>query len=306
MSLLAQVNQPNINGYYFALDSTPSEPVVTAVAFDATGTAVPYAPGNYAASVAPGYNALRISDPSGEARFGIAINNAEAGANSGSDFTINRYDDTGALLPPALVITRATGDMALVGNLSVAGDISSNTAGIATALTVGTPALIGGGALEVNGTAGAAQVYDNIYHRPNGGMEVINTTYGPTGVILTGPTYIPANTGTYSVTMEITADAAGYAWTNGVALIMGYFSSPFPPFPILSDGFLSCDSLANPTGIVLPTGGGGIINNVYKKDIVAIVTLQQGVAYAAQISSVGGFNLGTTGGIAFYIQPLLA
>jgi hypothetical protein len=85
---------------------------------------------------------------------------------------------------------------------------------------------------------------------------------------------------------------------------MGYFSSPFPPFPLISDSFLVCDSLANPTG--MNPGSNPIAVNTYKKDMVALVNLTAGTEYAAQINFVGGFNLGATGGVRFFIQPLLA
>ena len=44
---------------------------------------------------------------------------AEGGASAGSNFFINRYDDTGAFVGTALSISRSTGDIVTTGNLSV-------------------------------------------------------------------------------------------------------------------------------------------------------------------------------------------
>jgi hypothetical protein len=82
--------------------------------------------------------------------------------------------------------------------------------------------------------------------------------------------------------------------------------SPFPPFPINTDSYLACDSLANPAGFVFPVTGGTTVTGIYKKDIVALVNLTAGVEYAAQATFSAGINLGTTGGVRFFIQPLLA
>ena len=46
---------------------------------------------------------------------------AEGGANAGSDFQINRYNDAGAYIGAALIINRKTSDATLSGGLTVAG-----------------------------------------------------------------------------------------------------------------------------------------------------------------------------------------
>lgn len=334
MSLLAQMNQPNgtlVNGkpqYYFALDSTPDDPTVTAPAFVATGVAG--GPSGtftaYADAVPAGTGVLNINKalPNGNVgQWSLGLTGVPAGANSGNDLTLFSYTDTGAFLNTSLIVDRSSnaittfGDMNIGEDLLVGQTIASNvsvtapainatTVAAAPQVVAGNPGTLGGGLLQVSGTAGVARAYDPIYNRPGPGAEVINTTWGPTGAILTNPTYTPAKTGLYTITMEVTTDANGYAWTNGSSIILGYFQSPFPPFPLLSDSYMVCDSLANPTGLNTPVTGGGVLNNVCKKDITVIVNLTAGIQYAAQINVIGGFNLGATGGVAFYIQPLLA
>lgn len=327
MSLLAQVNQPNANRYYFALDSTPADPTVTAPAFEAIGTA-PAPVGTFSAQgdgVPGGIDMFNMKTSLGRLQWSIGMNGAAAGANSGNDLAIFGYDDNGAFLNGPLQIQRSTGNViiteplatveiaaggnvAVAGNISATGDISSNTAGIASALTVGTAATVGGGALEVNGTLGIAQVYDSIYNRPAAGTETLISTYGPTGVPGPLTVFTAPNTGLYTLTMEVKADAnGGFAWTNGVNNILGYLQNPFPPFDLLSDAFLACDSVANPTGMVLPVPGGAVQNDAYVKDMVAVVNLVGGTTYSAQANfNPAAFNLGTTGGVRFFIQPLLA
>lgn len=328
MSLLSQMTQPNANGYYFALDSTPNDPVVSAPAFIATGVGQPASVGSVSirGDGAPGgIDMLNLQKASGTLQWSIGMNGAAAGANSGNDLAIFGYDDNGAFLNGPLQIQRSTGNVIITeplatveiaaggnvdvaGNISATGDVSANTASIASAVSVGTAATVGGGSLEVNGTLGVAQVYDSIYNRPNAGTETLISTYGPTGVAGPLTQYVAPNSGLYILTMEVKADAnGGFVWTNGTNNILGYLQNPFPPFDLLSDAFLSCDSLANPTGMVLPIPGGAVQNDAYVKDMVAVVNLVGGTTYAAQANfNPAAFNLGTTGGVRFFIQPLIA
>ncbi|MEU8469609.1 hypothetical protein AB0F30_17075 [Streptomyces sp. NPDC029006] len=64
---------------------------------------------------------LSISSDMGTAgrRWILRANNTtEAGSNAGTDFQINRYDDTGTLLGTALFIERSTGRIGLGGNVA--------------------------------------------------------------------------------------------------------------------------------------------------------------------------------------------
>ena len=304
MSLLAAVNQPSGNltatgapQYYFALDSTPADPIVTAEGFDAVGDGTPGGVGSYNAQgngTAPfPAEMYSLSQSAGTPQFSLGLLNVPTGVGSvGNDFAISRYDDNGGYQGPQLTITRATGEVTIPNGLAV-----------------GVPALVGGGLLEIDGTLGLGRVYDDVYNPPPvaaAGTEVVNNSYGPTGTLLTSVTYTPSASGLFSVTMEVSVDSAALAFTNGTDLIVGYMGSPFPPFPVNADSYLACDSVANPAGFPFPIGAGGPTVGVYKKDMVALVNLTAGVQYAAQAVFSAGINLGTTGGVTFFIQPILA
>ena len=64
-----------------------------------------------------------------KARWAIELGTsaAEGGANSGSDFYVSRYNDDGSWLASAFTINRATGNALFSTNLSVQGDINTNT-----------------------------------------------------------------------------------------------------------------------------------------------------------------------------------
>jgi hypothetical protein len=318
MSLLAQVNQPSGNltsagapQYYFPLDSTPDDPVVTAQAFDAIGTGTPPNGGSFTANAqdltGAGQDAFIMAAAGGTARWAMGMSGVEAGANSGSNLAMFAYADDGSFLSAPIQITRATGGVIMPVGLSTAQAVVSGLTSTES-LIVGQDTDVGGGVAQVNGTLGVATIYDDIYNRPVAGIETLTSTYGPTGVPGPLPVYTAPNTGLYTLTMEVKADAnGGFAWTNGVNNILGYLQNPFPPFDLLSDAFLACDSIANPTGMVLPTPGGAVQNDAYVKDIVAVVNLVGGTTYAAQANfNPAAFNLGTTGGVRFFIQPLLA
>lgn len=294
MSYLASMTQPNPSGYYFALDQPAT--TVVAPAFTATGAGQPNSDGRFVArgDAAAGAPALafqmRTSGVSALQQWNIGMANAPTGVgNAGNDLIVAAYDNGSNLLSVPLAITRATGAIAMSSDV-----------------TVGYGTEVGGADLKVDGTLGVAQVYDSIYNRPVAGAEVLNNTYGPTGTLIGSVLYTPSTSGLYSVTMEVSVDTTGLAFINGTSLIVGYMGSPFPPFPVNTDSYLACDSVANPAGFVFPVTGGTTITGIYKKDIVALVNLTAGVEYAAQATFSAGINLGTTGGVRFFIQPLLA
>ena len=66
---------------------------------------------------APGTNAVLASQTGGLARWTIVVadGQAEAGGNTGSDFTIDRHSDAGAYLDSPIAIDRATGIVLVAG-----------------------------------------------------------------------------------------------------------------------------------------------------------------------------------------------
>lgn len=291
MSLLANVNQPSTGQYYFALDSTPVDPVVTAPRFEAIGDATNG--GTFTAksddTTGAGEGVFQIqSKISGNAQWSIGLDGIPAGANSGNNLAIFAYGDAGDFLSAPLTINRATGDVETTD-----------------ALTVGSGGAVGGSLLQVNGTLGLSRVYDPIYNPIVPGAEVLLSQFGPDGSP-SGPLvpYTPTKSGLYTLTMEITADTNGLGWTNGVSLIVGFLANQAPPFAIISDSFVACDSLANPALFLMPSG---FPTGVYPKDIVAVINLTAGTTYVPTIQiNNGGMNLGATGGVRFFIQPLIA
>lgn len=291
MSYLASMTQPNPSGYYFALDQPTT--TVVAGAFTATGAGQPNSDGRFVArgDAAAGAPALafqmRTGGVSALQQWNIGMATAPAGANSGNNLIVAAYDDGSNLLSTPLAINRATGAI----------EMSSD-------VTVGYGTEVGGADLKVDGTLGVAQVYDSIYNRPVAGAEVALSTFNNVGAPIALVPYTPTNSGLFTLTMEVRTDTAGYVWTNGTDIISGYLANVAPPFALLSDSFTTCDSLANPGGAFgYPTG---FPPGVYVKDIVAVINLNAGVAYQPTISIGGAFNLGTTGGVRFFIQPLLA
>lgn len=147
-----------VNGapqFYFALDSSPDQPEVTAPAFVATGVGQPGNDGRFIArgDAAAGAPALafqmRTQGVSALQQWNIGMTDTPAGANSGNNFAIIAYDDAGAPLSTPLSINRATGAI--------------ETSDV---LTVGDGTEVGGALLEVNGTLGPSRVYDASYNPP--------------------------------------------------------------------------------------------------------------------------------------------
>ena len=212
---------------------------------------------------------------------------------AGNDFVITAYE--GAPLGTPFSIERATGNVAMSNNVAIIGD-----------LVVGNGTDASGGFIEVNGTSGVSRVYDGVYNTPpSSAPEFLMATTTNVLVQTNVQNITPARSGLYVFTMEITASATDWAFANGTAIITGVLQSAGET---VLDSYLVCDSLANPNGYASP--GGTIPPNTYKKDIVAIVNLQAGIQYSANLNFNTAINLGTSGttsgGVKFFIQQLLA
>lgn len=91
-----------------------------------------------------GQNAQILFRTGTSTRWGVGKNStAESGANAGSDYVIQRYDDTGALLGTPLSIARSSGSVTIANALTVQGAASFTSgtgASFTTSPTAPTPA----------------------------------------------------------------------------------------------------------------------------------------------------------------------
>ena len=73
--------------------------------------------GSYVCNGFAGSNRLNVFNTAGSARWKFGANStAEAGSNAGSDYILNRYDDTGVSLGTAFQITRSNGALTHTGS----------------------------------------------------------------------------------------------------------------------------------------------------------------------------------------------
>jgi hypothetical protein len=88
--------------------------------------------GNLAIDEPAGTAISLIGQRSSSIRWTIQLGNAaaETGANVGSDLSINRFDDTGALVDTALLVNRATGIVTVTDGLAVGTAGPTITSGI--------------------------------------------------------------------------------------------------------------------------------------------------------------------------------
>lgn len=131
MSLLAQVNQPNPQGYYFALDTRPNDPVVSAPAFEATGLGILSGVGSFSArgdgdNVAA-LQSFNMDTAAGIRQFSIGLDGTSGALNAGNNLAIASYNNAGAFIGDALKITRATGDVEIAADLVMNGTITGAT-----------------------------------------------------------------------------------------------------------------------------------------------------------------------------------
>lgn len=302
MSLLANVNQPNTNGYYFALDTTPDTQIVTAGAFYATGGAGVGPNGQFTAkgdSAPAGSDVFNMVNNNGSSQWSMGLAVVPGGANSGNNLAFYSYDDSGAFIGAPLQIVRSTGGVVMPNGLT-ASQVVASGAMACESLTVGDASDVGGGVANIAGTLGVSRVYDNKYNPPFG-AEVVLGQFSRTGVSVLSLPYMATNTGLYSLTMSVNIDANGLVWTPGTTGCIGY-ATLGGGGGTLSDSYLACDGIMLPSGTVPPIGAA----NVYIKDLVAIVTLNAGETVTASLYTQGAMDLGVQGAVTVYIQPLVA
>lgn len=309
MSLLANVNQPNDKGYYFAFDTTPETDIVTAQGFVATGGDEAGPAGTFSArgdAVPGGLAMFNITRPNGAITWSMGLDGTVPfDTSGGNNLAFYSYDNSGAFLGAPMTIQRNIGEVQIfklnAGNALIPGTTSTTTLNVTTGgATVGGPAMAGGGVVNILGASGTSRVYDNEYNPPFG-AEVVLGQFSRTGVSVLSTPFTAAKTGLYSLTMSVNIDANGLVWTPGTTGCIAY-ATLGGGGGTLSDSYLACDGIMLPSGTVPPIGAA----NVYIKDLVAIVTLNAGESVTASLYTQGAMDLGVAGAVTVYIQPLVA
>lgn len=195
MSLLASVNQPNPQGYYFALDDTPHLPEVSASAFIATGTGLPT--GSFTAEgdgTVAGIEMFNMDTSGGVRQFAIGMEGVATGTNVGNDLFIKSFDDSGTLIDTAMTITRATGDVSVANVLNVGTNIVMNgTITGATNLVEGQDSYIVDETYTVPepAAAGFTQSLLGTFTPTKAGLYLVSASYGVDTDISNGYTATP-------------------------------------------------------------------------------------------------------------------
>lgn len=264
MSLLAQVNQPNENGYYFALEGGGGGTGNPAPQFVATGLAgaggfvsqgaganVTLNNGTFVSyvdttAVPPGGAEVVVlgSDAGGNApRWTIGYNNSDVGDGfGGADLAIKCYADNGAIIATPITIDRETATVNITEGLVVNGEV------------VGAPAVVGGGVLSIDGTLGLSRVYDELYNVPPGGGGGVVSITGSEYIAVTGTASVPILTATGLVpaslpftsqsTQQQGAVAVGF---NNVAMVSSTYTAPRSGLYLFSASFV-CNVATGVTG----------------------------------------------------------
>lgn len=180
------------------------------------------------------------SDVGGDGpRWTIGYNNSDVDNFEGADLAIKSYAGDGSLIATPFVIARDTGVVSMPQSLV------TNGATMTVGGVVGTPALITGGLLQIDGTLGLGRVYDDVYHLPPAvsGFLPIQTTYlqdlsrvgtqpipAPIEVANIGATFQVPVTGMYALSgiMSVNVDGVTGA-TIGLEDSVSITVAPVPP-----------------------------------------------------------------------------
>lgn len=192
MSLLAQVNQPNPQGYYFALDNKPNDPVVSAPAFEATGLGIPSGVGSFTAQ-GDGDNvaalqSFNMDTTAGIRQFSIGLDGTSGALNAGNNLAIASYNNAGAFIGDAVKITRATGDVEIAADLVMNGTITG-----ATNLVLGQSAYIVDEIYTAPNppAAGYTESIVGTFTPPKAGLYIVSASFGVDANAIDGYTSAP-------------------------------------------------------------------------------------------------------------------
>jgi hypothetical protein len=132
-------------------------------------------------------------------RFNIEVSGTESGSNAGADFQIKRYSDAGAYINTALTITRSTGAVTLISNLTLGSDVLiSNTAATKKGYTYTSPA-----------SAWGPQT-SGLYFTPNNAVDAKTTftleLWNGVGNIITPLTIADTGNATFAYNLSVTGN----------------------------------------------------------------------------------------------------
>lgn len=334
MSLLAQVNQPNKDGYYFALDSTPGDAIVTAGSFLANGVGTGGV-GSFvsrADGVPGGTPVFNMLTSAGVAQWGIGMQGTSGPGNAGNDLNIWAYDNNGNYLSSPLTLDRSSGGVSINTSLGVTTDAAigqslnvgtaANVTGALTAgsvaatggvagtnvigsasVTAGVPTTVGGGIVQANGTLGASRVYDPIYNNPVMGSDTLLMAQGADGTIVSNVPFVCPATGTYVLSALLVAyGGAPFSWNNNTNSLM-YGMTYNGGANIVAGGQIYISGIVDPTG---RPAIGPLAANTTEYQIDIIVNLTASVTYQIAYGATGAaFNLGPGGTVGISVAPLL-
>lgn len=172
----------------------------------------------------------------GLSRFTLDLNNTESGANSGSDFIIERYSDLGVALADSLTIKRDTGNV-------IVGSSTSSTSN-----TTGALQLTGG--IAINNSTNATSTTNGGTFTSSGGGAFLKDLYVGGGSYITGAFDVNGATTLDQTTIDTTDGLLTVSGTNGISAIVGDTS-------VLrtTSGSLTLDSFA---GTLILNGASGM------------------------------------------------
>jgi hypothetical protein len=311
MSLLANVNQPNERGYYFALDTTPGTAVVDAQAFVATGGSEAGPAGSFTAegdAVPGGLAMFRIARPSGAVTWAIGLDGtAPFDTSGGNNLAFYAYDNSGGFLSAPMTIQRNIGEVQIgnlnAGTLLVPGTTSTTTLNVTTGgVTVGTTPMAGGGVINLLGTAGSSRVFDPTYNPPVIGSDSLMYSQGADGTVAVDVGFLPAVTGTYVLSATVRGAGSGWSWAAGNSL--NYALTYNGGANVVAGAQIYIAGLVDPTGM---GARGPLPADSFEYQIDILVSLDAGTSYDIVRGSTGGaYNMGAGSGVAITVAFLTA
>lgn len=177
--------------------------------------------------------------------FQLGDNSAESGSNAGSNFALNRYDDSGALIGAVISANRATGLLTLGYGLSVTGNVS--TTGYIS------PTNLAGWYLGVSGSNPLINFDNNYYLQFNRSNSSLTYTANAVNV------FSIASGGSITTNSSITAGAGLSALGDAAFGMNGDASNRL--FQFKSQWFLN---FAMNTGDLSWMGSGGTVRFSYR------------------------------------------